>query len=248
MKTNVVFYTLLYIVQLLTEKPIEMANKTYIISVANRKGGVGKSTITILLATSIANQFGKKILVLDLDSQETSKYVYDIDVAVDRKPLFDIISTHSRALVDVLRENDGKYDIILLDLPRITEKITDAENSVLNGVIFSDAVLIPTVGTVLDVASTHGFYQMVKEFHEYKKKNKQPYKYRVLVNRSNYRATNDHAVEYMKKEKMKLMENRLGDYAIFQNVSTDVDILESAEGQKRWKPFFDEFCETFKIQ
>ena len=92
------------------------------------------------------------------------------------------------------------------------------------------------------------FYNIIKDLHEYRKSQNLPFKYRVFINRSNDRVTNEYSVDYMKKEKMKLMENRLGDYAIFQNVSTAEDILETAEGQKRWKPFFDEFCETFKIQ
>ena len=220
--------------------------KTRIISVANRKGGVGKSTMTILLATSTANQFGKKILVLDLDSQETVKELYDIDVAVEKEPLFDIISTDSKRMEFELEKNFGKYDVIFIDSPRITE--FSNSGNVANASIHSDSVLIPALGTVPDVLSTINFYNIIKDLHEYRKSQNLPFKYRVFINRSNDRVTNEYSVDYMKKEKIKLMENRLGDYAIFQNVSTAEDILETAEGQKRWKPFFDEFCETFKIQ
>jgi len=41
----------------------------YFLSVANRKGGVGKSTTAVMLAHAFAAWGGKRVLVMDLDSQ-----------------------------------------------------------------------------------------------------------------------------------------------------------------------------------
>jgi len=41
----------------------------YFLSVANRKGGVGKSTVSVMLAHAFAVWGGKRVLMMDLDSQ-----------------------------------------------------------------------------------------------------------------------------------------------------------------------------------
>ncbi len=41
----------------------------YFLAVANRKGGVGKSTVSVMLAQALAVWGGKRVLILDLESQ-----------------------------------------------------------------------------------------------------------------------------------------------------------------------------------
>jgi cellulose biosynthesis protein BcsQ len=47
----------------------------YFLAVANRKGGVGKSTVSVMLAHAFAVWGGKRVLVIDLDAQSNSSLI-----------------------------------------------------------------------------------------------------------------------------------------------------------------------------
>lgn len=47
----------------------------YFLAVANRKGGVGKSTVSVMLAHAFAVWGGKKVLLIDLDAQSNSSLI-----------------------------------------------------------------------------------------------------------------------------------------------------------------------------
>lgn len=59
----------------------------YVIATANMKGGVGKTTLTVNIATCLTKNCGKRVLVLDLDSQisATLSLMSPVDFAKLRK-------------------------------------------------------------------------------------------------------------------------------------------------------------------
>lgn len=56
---------------------------TKIIAVGNQKGGVTKSTSSINIAYCLANTFGKKVLVIDMDSQASASQNLNIRLETD---------------------------------------------------------------------------------------------------------------------------------------------------------------------
>ena len=81
-------------------------NKSMIITVFNNKGGVGKTTMTINLAAAL-NRMGKKVLLIDIDSQANLTTGLGID------PLEDVEKQGKKDIGHLLLEAKTKVDQVL---------------------------------------------------------------------------------------------------------------------------------------
>ena len=110
------------------KEPMVAPLRTRVITVANQKGGVGKTTTTVNLAAALA-MGGLRVLVIDLDPQGNATTALGIDPSKN-DGIFDVLI------------NDKKIDDLVLKVPGFANLEAVAANSNLAG---AEILLVPQV-------------------------------------------------------------------------------------------------------
>lgn len=101
---------------------VETAGRSSVVAVANQKGGVGKTTVTMQVAAVLARRY--RVLMVDVDPQQSSAWW--AENAGDALP-FDYSATRTLADVARLRELGGDYDVTIVDTPGSLEDVRTLE-------------------------------------------------------------------------------------------------------------------------
>ena len=124
-----------------------------VISFANAKGGAGKTTAALLLATELAHQ-GYRVAILDADPQrwitqwhETSGYQHNIEV---------ISEVSVASIQGHLREAARTADYTIIDLAGARDAI------VTTAIGLSDHVMIPVQGCAMDAKGAAQILDLIK--------------------------------------------------------------------------------------
>lgn len=219
-----------------------------VISVAHRKGGIGKTSVTLHLATALAVKKKQRVLVFDTDSQHSAReyrqheqaHVYEGEA-----PPYPIEAVQPKYLYDDIRHNFDKFDVIFIDVPRLTESAGDSQlTTALN---FCDSVLIPIVAGELEALSTSKFVKLIEGIAENKRSKGLDFAYFGFLNKRNQRRENAEAVEFMESLNVPMFKNSLADVKALSRPYTYETVLDGAEGKRRFEPFFKEFVKKFEL-
>lgn len=224
-----------------------MTSATKILSICNSKGGVGKSVVTLMVATALAEQKNKKVLILDCDSQATVYELFEQEKEKypDYEPLVEVEALSPRRVNTFLKRFADDYDVIFIDIPRMTDK--KADNPTVMLLYNCDGILVPAIGSDVDVLATQEFLEVLEECKNFKTEMKEDFISYGFINRRNLRKSNEEAETVLKKAGLKMFSNSLSDLKIFTTPSIFKSPLQTAEGLRRFELFFKEFCRKFKV-
>lgn len=134
-----------------------------LLTIASTKGGVGKSTFTINLATELM-RLGHKVAVLDADPQNTiSKWnkvrEYMISQGENLQPLF-VASAQGESLIEIALMKREQGYITLIDSPGVND------SSMRAALLRSDYVITPAPPSPVDLWEVETLIQVVKKLSD----------------------------------------------------------------------------------
>jgi chromosome partitioning protein len=131
-----------------------------IIGVLNQKGGVGKTTLAVNIAATLAKA-GNRVLLVDADPQGSS-LAWSSAREID--PIFPVVGMAKPTLHRDLPELARDYDVTVIDgAPRVNELGRSA-------ILASDLVIIPVQPSPYDVWAAAETVQLIREAQQFKEK------------------------------------------------------------------------------
>ena len=129
-----------------------------IFGVMNQKGGVGKTTLSVNIAASLARN-GARVLLIDADPQGSA---LDWAAARQSEPLFSVVGFPRPSIHKEIAQIGKGYDHIVIDGP---PRVTDLARS---AIMASDLVVIPVQPSPYDIWAAEEVVKLVGEARIYK--------------------------------------------------------------------------------
>jgi chromosome partitioning protein len=184
--------------------------QTRIITVTNQKGGSGKTSVSMVLAGSLAKR-GNKVMVVDADPQGTATQW--AGAAADDRPFPATVIGLSSAkgkLHQLIKPMVNDYDYIIIDCPPSVD-----EQASQSALLISDVCLIPSQPTPADLWATVAVLTLVEKA---KTLNEELMAF-CIANRVTASSLGKQVLSVMAENKIALLGSKLGNRTSFQEAT-----------------------------
>lgn len=148
-----------------------MNTQTHTITLASSKGGVGKSTLCIMLAGAFLKR-GQTVHIMDLDENQTVARWFNQHAV--NLPGLSVVSIKPEQFSDHLKEvREGGTDIILIDVAGVYEK------TLLQAMARSELVIVPAQPSEPDL---HEAMKVIRDLQDLNESFDRAVNYRLLMN------------------------------------------------------------------
>ena len=195
------------------------------ISITNLKGGVGKTTITVNLASAFT-QRGKSVCIIDTDLKQHSSLEWAGARGEDRPTIQVFAVEPNQVNTKMLKSMEEKFDLIIIDgTPQLSELATRT-------ILASDIILIPILPSIFDFRAFETFFQLLNELKETKQSNGlgnvEAY---IVMNRVNEKTNvSKEIVEGLKSYQIPILETKISSRTAYADTATDgIGVVEGKD-------------------
>lgn len=216
-----------------------------IITIANEKGGSGKSTLCLNLCVQLLLD-KKDIAALDTDNQKSLEVFNNIRSETNL-PNFTLFNRTGN-ITDTLKQMTDKYEYILIDTKGEYSKESQ------RAMLLSDWVLIPTTPSQLDTAVLLDMLERIRDIQALNENLKAC----IVMNRiptiptlKEKKALVDFINQNNANESVFLMDNILSERIAYKrSVSEGMGVMEYNDNKVKseWSQFYDELSEYLRGQ
>lgn len=166
--------------------------------IANKKGGVGKSSIANLFAITSANEpINKKVLVIDATNNKLLSYLS----SYNNQGYYTCLSSELDEVPQVLATEALNYDVILIDF-----STDSSESGFKSAAMCCSFFIIPTGVGIMDQISTKDFLGDIEEVTKLRKAAGYDTDYKVLASNVSNSEYGDELYKVLDKQKVNHFE------------------------------------------
>ena len=231
-----------------------------IVIFANQKGGVGKSTCTLLAANALSQApFENSVFIVDADKQRSiaRKRMADLQVYDEESPY----QVQQMTIKDFLNEKtgiyklDNDYDYVFIDVPgKLDNNLPIDQQEITKYLQFVDYLFIPFIPGAFQMDATMDFLKIAMKVKSQRKGNGRDLNIYGFVNLFEQRTLDDKFLleeieELQTMINVGFMENKLNRYALYRNTNTLISFYEKepkAKAEQNFKSWFTEFHKIIK--